>query len=64
MASSMASRVPEPMEKCAVRRASPRSTALPADQASFQTLGKLRQIDLLEINGVAVEFGREHLRSQ
>ena len=50
MASSRASRVPEPMEKCAVCRASPRSTRLPTDQWSFQILGKRRQIELFEIS--------------
>ena len=51
MASSIARRVPEPIEKCAVRSASPISTTLPADQRSLRTFGKLRQIDLFETSG-------------
>src|SRR4051794_25232711 len=50
MASSIASRVPEPMEKCAVCSESPISTMLPCDQRSFQIQGKLRHTDLLEIS--------------
>ena len=41
MASSMASRVPEPMEKCAVRRASPISTTLPARQRCVSYVGEI-----------------------
>src|SRR6187431_3773232 len=51
IASSIASLVPEPIEKCAVCRASPISTMLPYDQFSFQIQGKFRHADLLEING-------------
>src|SRR6478672_4605147 len=51
IASSIASRVPEPMEKCAECRASPISTMLRCDQRSFQTQGKLRHTDLFEISG-------------
>src|SRR5688572_32604900 len=48
IASSIARRVPEPMEKWAVRRASPISTVFPEDHLSFLTFGKLRQIDRFE----------------
>src|SRR6201996_9769749 len=50
IASSIASLVPEPMEKCAECSASPISANLPWLQRSFQIHGKLRQTDLLEIN--------------
>jgi hypothetical protein len=46
MASSMASLVPEPMEKCAVCAASPSSTRLRWCQRSQRTVGKLRHTDL------------------
>ena len=45
MASSMASLVPEPMEKCALALASPRSTLLPMTQRLLRIIGKLRQIE-------------------
>ena len=45
IASSIASLVPEPIEKCAVCAASPRSTTLPWCQRSQRTVGKLRQIE-------------------
>ncbi len=45
MASSMASFVPEPTEKCTVWAASPTSTTFPCDQRSFRIVGKLRQRD-------------------
>src|SRR5690606_21987957 len=45
--SSRAKRVPEPIEKCAVRKASPTSTYLPADQRALWIIGKRRQCDLL-----------------
>src|SRR5438045_670872 len=48
IASSIAKRVPEPIEKCAVRSASPISTRLCTDQRSLRTFGKLRQIDLFD----------------
>ena len=41
MASSMASLVPEPIEKCAVWAASPSSTTLPWCQRRLRTVGKL-----------------------
>jgi len=44
-ASSIARRVPEPIEKCAVRSASPSSTTRPALQRAFQIAGKLRQCE-------------------
>ena len=47
----MASRVPEPMEKCAVCSASPISTYLPWCQRALRTNGNRRQIELLEISG-------------
>ena len=49
MASSMASFVPEPIEKCAVWAASPISTTFPvgpdACQEAFLIAGKRRQIE-------------------
>ena len=45
MASSMASFVPEPTEKCAVWAASPTRTTFSCDQRSFRTTGKFRQSD-------------------
>src|SRR6476659_2087763 len=51
IASSIASRVPEPIEKCAECRASPISTMLLCDQRSFQIQGKLRQTDLFDTSG-------------
>src|SRR5687768_6910700 len=48
MASSIARRVPEPMEKCAVRSASPISTVLATNQRRLRRLGKFRQTDLLD----------------
>src|SRR5258705_6686878 len=48
MVSSIASRVPVPIEKCAECSASPISTMLPCDQFSFQIQGKLRHTDLFE----------------
>src|SRR5258708_28484060 len=47
MPSSIASLVPEPMEKCAVALASPISTMLSATQRSQRMVGKLRQIERL-----------------
>jgi hypothetical protein len=47
IASSIASRVPEPIEKCAVRSASPISTQLRCHQRSFQILGNWRQVERL-----------------
>src|ERR1700724_3141194 len=49
MASSMASLVPDPMEKCAVALASPISTTLPAVQRAQRTVGKLRHTERLTI---------------
>ncbi len=43
IASSMASLVPEPMEKCAVALASPRRTTLPLVQRAQRIIGKRRQ---------------------
>src|SRR5947199_3716983 len=48
IASSMASLVPDPMEKCAVCAASPISTVFPWCQLVLRTKGKLSQIDRLE----------------
>jgi hypothetical protein len=50
MTSSSASRVPEPIEKCAVCSASPTSTMLRNDQRSFQIHGKFRHVDLFEVS--------------
>ena len=47
IASSMASLVPEPTEKCAVWAASPSSTTLSQCQRAFRTVGKRRQMDRL-----------------
>ena len=52
IASSSASRVPDPMEKCAVCAASPRMARLPLIQRSHHSRGNTRQLDLLVINGV------------
>ena len=51
MASSIASRVPDPTEKCAVWAASPTSTTFPADQRAFAIVGNRRHSDLLHISG-------------
>ena len=45
MASSIASFVPEPIEKCAVCAASPISTTFPACQDAQRSVGKARQIE-------------------
>ena len=50
IASSIASLVPEPTEKCAVCNASPISTQLRADHFWLWTIGNYRQIELFEIN--------------
>src|ERR1044072_2207689 len=54
IASSMASLVPDPMEKCAVCAESPMSTTLPASvrqcQDLLRTKGKSSQIDLFDIS--------------
>jgi hypothetical protein len=47
IASSIASLVPEPTEKCAVCAASPSSTTLPSCQRRQRTVGKARQIERL-----------------
>jgi hypothetical protein len=47
----MARRVPEPIEKCAVRSASPISTTLPKLHCRFEIAGNWRQKDLLESIG-------------
>ena len=46
-ASSIASLVPDPMEKCAVCAASPSSTTLPSCQCSLRTVWKLSHLELL-----------------
>ena len=51
MASSIASLVPEPIEKCAVWAASPTSTTLSWCQRSLRTVGKLRQIERFVSSG-------------
>ncbi len=51
IASSIASLVPEPIEKCAVWAASPSSTTLPKCQRSQVTVGKRRQIERLASSG-------------
>ena len=56
MPSSIASLVPEPMEKCAVALASPMSTTLSATHRSQRMVGKLRQIERLVISAVAREL--------
>jgi len=53
IASSSASRVPEPIEKCAVCAASPSSTRLPATQFSHHSRGKRRQCDWLTSRGAS-----------
>src|SRR6187431_550877 len=53
IASSIASLVPEPIEKCAVCNASPISAQLRADHFSLWTIGNCRQIELFEINECA-----------
>src|ERR1700722_3807418 len=50
IASSIASRVPEPIEKCAEGKASPIRTMFLKNQRSFQIHGKFRHTDLFEIN--------------
>ncbi len=47
MAHSMASLVPEPIEKCAEALASPSSTMLPCDQFRQKIRGKRRQVERL-----------------
>src|ERR1700727_2650226 len=51
MASSMARRVPEPIEKWAECSASPINTLFPDHQRSFQIHGKLRHTDLFDTSG-------------
>ena len=51
MTSSIASRVPDPIEKCAECSASPISTMFLNDQCSFQIHGKLRHTDLFDTKG-------------
>ena len=50
IASSIASLVPEPIEKCAVALASPTSTALSFTQVLLVMVGKLRQSERLAIS--------------
>lgn len=50
-ASSTASLVPDPMEKCAVWAASPMSTVFPCDQRLLTTVRKVSQEELLERSG-------------
>lgn len=50
-ASSTASLVPEPMEKCAVCAASPSSTVLPYDQCALTTVRNTVQEELLLRSG-------------
>ena len=50
IASSIASLVPEPMEKCAVALASPTSTTLSITQVALRMVGKLRHSDRLAIS--------------
>ncbi len=45
IASSIAMRVPEPTEKCAVCTASPSSTTFPLHHRAQRTVGKLRHRD-------------------
>ena len=47
IASSIASLVPEPTEKCAVWAASPSSTTFPECQRAFRTVGNRRQMERL-----------------
>lgn len=51
-ASSTASLVPEPMEKCAVWAASPISTVFPCDQRSLTTVRNAVQVELLPVSGL------------
>ncbi len=60
MASSIASLVPEPMEKCAVALASPISTMLSCVQRSQRMVGKLRHIERLMMSLWPCEFLGEH----
>ncbi|MNT53138.1 hypothetical protein D3C72_1902130 [compost metagenome] len=48
IASSMAMRVPEPIEKCALVSASPISTWLPTCQVSLTITGNWRHTELLD----------------
>src|SRR3954469_15098365 len=63
IASSKASRVPEPIEKCPVLSASPMSTLFSTDQLSFVSSGKLRHTDLLDTSGLPPR-SRANTRSQ
>ena len=63
MASSMASLVPEPTEKCAVWAASPASTTFSWCHFSFRMVGKLRQTERLEISRCPANSSRQS-RSQ
>ena len=51
IASSIASFVPEPIEKCAVALASPNSTMLSLTQRLLRIIGKLRHIERLVRSG-------------
>ena len=55
MASSIARRVPEPIEKWAVRSASPMSTTFPTDQRAFRTFGKAPPHGLVRDETVALQ---------
>ncbi len=61
MASSIASFVPEPMEKCAEALASPSSSLLPMTQRLLRIIGKLRQIERLVRNAAIAEEPAEDL---
>ena len=62
--SSIASRVPDPTEKCAVWAASPISTTLPADQRSFAMVGNRRHSERFAISGWPCELLLEQPRQE
>ena len=57
IASSIANRVPEPIEKCTVRSASPISTVRPSWKRSFQITGKRRHVERLDSSGCPCRSG-------
>ena len=61
IASSIASLVPEPIEKCAVCAASPSSTTFPWRQRALRTVTKLIQQRAVLDQAVAVEVGEQLL---
>src|SRR5438270_10566486 len=63
IASSKASRVPEPIEKWPVRSASPMSTLFSKCQLPLASSGKLRHTDLFDTSGLPPRSGA-NTRSQ